>query len=167
MAGTRLEPRSSFLRGWEFSLGIDRFIELHGDVGCNSHQQEHVRDFVKRRSSSQASSRVTSERRVLPELVRMSREHPGTILYRSTPIQVATCLQACLTGHAERCYPDRPLGLTGSDAVEGSRSKRRPGNLRSVILVRSPIYVSRRRTERVEGEAAYCYLLLALSAVPD
>ena len=78
MAGTRWKPRPTSTR-MEFSRGIERFIELHGEPGCRSDQQGHVREF--RDAAQLVPKRRAGKLRKapLPELAEWSRAHPGTL----------------------------------------------------------------------------------------
>src|SRR5580693_9377366 len=74
----KMEQRPTSTR-MEFSRGIDRFIELHGDLDVRQINKRHVREFreaaqlvPKHRPGKLGKAR-------LPELVEWTRENPGTV----------------------------------------------------------------------------------------
>jgi integrase len=151
----------------EFSRGIDRFIELHGDLDVVQINRGHVRQF---RDAAQLvpKLRVGKLRKaLLPELAEWSRAHPGTPCIGAATINKwLTCLQGVLNwARKNGVIPDE---VAWSDPVSGMRlkvprSKRRPWEPEELkVLFGSPIYTQGVRPTGGKGEAAYWMPLLAL-----
>jgi len=151
----------------EFSRGIDRFIELHGDLDVVQINRRHVREF--REAAQLVPKHRTGKLRTarLPELVEWSREHPGTICIAAPTINKwLTCLQGVLNwARKNGVIPDE---APWADPVAGmrlkeARSKRRPWEPEELsVFFRSPIYVQGARPKGGKGEASYWLPLLAL-----
>jgi hypothetical protein len=81
----------------EFSRGIERFIELHGDMDVGQINRRHVREF---RDAAQLVPKLRAGKlrtATLPELVQWSREHPGIVCIGAATINKwLTCLQGVL-----------------------------------------------------------------------
>ncbi len=162
----KMEPRKPSTR-MEFSKGIDRFIELHGDLDVVQINRGHVREFrtaaqlvPKRRAGKLRKAR-------LPELAEWSREHPNTVCIGAATINKwLTCLQSVLNrARKNGVIPD---DVVWADPVAGMRlkvprSKRRPWETDELsVLFSSPIYLQGARPKGGKGEAAYWMPLLAL-----
>jgi integrase len=162
----KMEPRKTSTR-MEFSKGIDRFIELHGDLDVVQINRGHVREFrnaaqlvPKRRAGKLRKAR-------LPELAEWSREHPNTVCIGAATINKwLTCLQSVLNrARKNGVIPD---DVVWADPVAGMRlkvprSKRRPWETDELsVLFSSPIYLQGVRPKGGKGEAAYWMPLLAL-----
>jgi integrase len=151
----------------EFSRGIDRFIELHGDLDVIQINRRHVREF--REAAQLVPKRRTGNLRKapLPKLVEWSREHPGTVCIGAATINKwLTCLQGVLNwARKNGVIPDE---VSWADPVAGMRlkeprSQRRPWEPEELsVLFGSPIYLQAARPKGGKGEAAYWLPLLAL-----
>jgi hypothetical protein len=151
----------------EFSRGIDRFIELHGDLDVGQINKRHVREF---REAAQLVPKLRAGKLIkarLPELVEWSREHPGTPCIGAATINKwLTCLQGVLNwAHKNGVIPEE---VHWADPVTGMRlkeprSKRRPWEAEELLLLfGSSIYRREERPRGGKGEAAYWLPLLAL-----
>jgi integrase len=151
----------------EFAKGIDRFIELHGDLDVVQINRGHVRQF---RDAAQLVPKLRAgklRKARLPELAEWSREHPGTPCIGAATINKwLTCLQSVLNwARKNGVIPDE---VVWADPVSGMRlkvprSKRRPWEPEELtVLFGSPIYVQGARPRGGKGEAAYWMPLLAL-----
>jgi integrase len=151
----------------EFSKGIDRFIELHGDLDVVQINRGHVRQF---RDEAQLVPKLRAgklRKARLPELAEWSREHPGTPCIGAATINKwLTCLQSVLNwARKNGVIPDE---VVWADPVSGMRlkvprSKRRPWETDELsVLFASPIYLQGARPKGGKGEAAYWMPLLAL-----
>jgi integrase len=151
----------------EFSHGIERFIELHGDMDVALINRGHVREF---RSAAQLVPKLRPgklRKARLPELAEWSREHPGTPCIGAATINKwLTCLQSVLNwARKNGVIPDEVIW---ADPVSGMRlkvprSKRRPWETDELsVLFGSPIYLQGARPKGGKGEAAYWMPLLAL-----
>ena len=151
----------------EFSRGIDRFIELHGDLDVVQINRGHVRQF---RDEAQLVPKLRAgklRKARLPELAEWSREHPGTPCIGAATINKwLTCLQGVLNwARKNGVIPDE---VVWADPVSGMRlkvprSKRRPWEPEELkVLFSSPIYLQGARPKGGKGEAAYWMPLLAL-----
>jgi integrase len=151
----------------EFSRGIDRFIELHGDMDVVQINRGHVRQF---RDEAQLVPKLRAgklRKARLPELAEWSREHPGTPCIGAATINKwLTCLQGVLNwARKNGVIPDE---VVWADPVSGMRlkvprSKRRPWEPEELkVLFSSPIYLQGARPKGGKGEAAYWMPLLAL-----
>ena len=151
----------------EFSRGIDRFIELHGDMDVGRINRGHVREF--REAAQLVPKRRMGKLRKapLPQIVEWSREHPGTARISAATINKwLTCLQGVLNwARKNGVIPDE---VVWADPVWGMRlkvprSNRRPWELEELsVLFGSPIYRQAARPTGGKGEAAYWMPLLAL-----
>jgi integrase len=151
----------------EFSKGIDRFIELHGDLDVVQINRGHVRQF---RDEAQLVPKLRAgklRKARLPELAEWSREHPGTPCIGAATINKwLTCLQSVLNwARKNGVIPDE---VVWADPVSGMRlkvprSKRRPWETDELsVLFGSPIYLQGARPKGGKGEAAFWMPLLAL-----
>jgi integrase len=151
----------------EFSKGIDRFIELHGDLDVLQINRGHVRQF---RGAAQLVPKLRAgklRKARLPQLAEWSREHPGTPCISAATINKwLTCLQSVLNwARKNGVIPD---DVAWADPVAGMRlkvprSKRRPWETDELsVLFSSPIYLQEARPKGGKGEAAYWLPLLAL-----
>jgi hypothetical protein len=114
----------------EFSRGIERFIELHGDLDVVKINRGHVRQF---RDEAQLVPKLRGgklRKARLPQLAEWSREHPGTPCIGAATINKwLTCLQGVLNwARKNGVIPDE---VVWADPVSGMRlkvprSKRRP-----------------------------------------
>ncbi len=149
----------------EFARGIDRFIELHGDLDVAQINRKHVREF---RDAAQLVPKQRAgklRKAALPELAKWSREHPGTICIGAATINKwLTCLQGVLNwARKNGVIPDE---IPWTDPVAGMRlkvprSKRRPWEPEELsVLFGSPIYIQGARPKGGKGEAAYSLLLV-------
>jgi integrase len=162
----RMEPlkRSTKL---EFSKGIDRFIELHGNLDVVQINRKHVREF---RDAAQLVPRHRAGKlrdAPLPELLDYTRKHPGTeCIVAATINKWLNCLGAVLNwARKNGLIPD---DVVWSDPVAGmrlpeARSQREPWQPEELsLLFGSPIYLLGERPAGGKGEAAYWLPLLAL-----
>jgi integrase len=151
----------------EFSRGIERFIELHGDLDVGQINRRHVREF---RDAAQLVPKLRAGKlrtATLPELVQWSREHPGIVRIGAATINKwLTCLQGVLNwARKNGVIADE---VSWGDPVSGmrlkvARSQRRPWEpVELSILFSSPIYLQGKRPNGGKGEAAYWLPLLAL-----
>ena len=162
----KMEPRKRSTQ-LEFSKGIDRFIELHGDLDVIQINKGHVREF--RTAAKQVPKHRPGKLRKarLPELVEWTRNHPDTVCISAATINKwLTCLQGVLNwARKNGVIPDE---LPWSDPVAGmrlaeGRSQRQPWEPAELsMLFASPIYLCRERPAGGKGEAAYWLPLLAL-----
>jgi integrase len=162
----KIEPRK---RGTqlEFAKGIDRFIELHGNLDVVKINRKHVREF---RDAAQLVPKHRAGKlkdAPLPELVSWTRSHPGTVcIVAATINKWLSCLGAVLNwARKNGLIPD---DVAWSDPVAGmrlpeARSQRQPWQPEELsLLFGSPIYLRGERPEGGKGEAAYWLPLLAL-----
>jgi integrase len=151
----------------EFSRGIERFIELHGDLDVAQIKRKHVREF---RDAAQLVPKLRAGKlrtALLPELAKWSREHPGMMCIGAATINKwLTCLQGVLNwARKNGVIPDE---VVWADPVSGmrlkaARSQRRPWELDELsILFGSPVYLHGERPTGGKGEAAFWLPLLAL-----
>ena len=162
----KMEPRKRSTQ-LEFSKGIDRFIELHGDLDVVQINKGHVREFraAAQQVPKHRPGRLRKAR--LPELVEWTRNHPGTVCISAATINKwLTCLQGVLNwARKNGVIPDE---LPWADPVAGMRlaevrSQRQPWEPAELsMLFASPIYLCRERPAGGKGEAAYWLPLLAL-----
>jgi hypothetical protein len=162
----KMEPRKRSTQ-LEFSKGIDRFIELHGNLDVVQINRKHVREF---RNAAQLVPRHRAGKlrdAPLPELVAWTRKHPGAeCIVAATINKWLTCLGAVLNwARKNGLIPD---DVVWSDPVAGmrlpdARSQRQPWEPEELsLLFASPIYLSGERPAGGKGEAAYWLPLLAL-----
>jgi integrase len=162
----KMEPRK---RGTqlEFAKGIDRFIELHGNLDVVKINRKDVREF---RDAAQLVPKHRAGKlkdAPLPELVSWTRSHPGTVcIVAATINKWLSCLGAVLNwARKNGLIPD---DVAWSDPVAGmrlpeARSQRQPWHPEELsLLFGSPIYLRGERPEGGKGEAAYWLPLLAL-----
>jgi integrase len=151
----------------EFSRGIDRFIELHGDLDVRQINKRHVREF---REAAQLVPKLRAgklRKARLPELAEWSREHPYTPCIGAATINKwLTCLQGVLNwARKNGVIPEEVLWadpVTGMRLKE-PRSKRRPWETEELsLLFGSSVYRRGERPRGGKGEAAYWLPLLAL-----
>jgi integrase len=151
----------------EFSKGIERFIELHGDLDVVEINRGHVRQF---RDAAQLVPKLRAgklRKAHLPGLAAWSREHPGTPCIGAATINKwLTCLQSVLNwARRNGVISD---DVVWADPVAGMRlkvprSRRRPWEPEELsILFGSPVYTQEARPAGGKGEAAYWLPLLAL-----
>ena len=163
----KMEPRPKLRHEWSSPRGIDRFIELHGDLDVVEINKGHVRDF---RTAAQLVPKLRPgklRKARLPELVEWTRNHSGTICIAAATVNKwLTCLQGVLNwARKNGVIPDE---LPWADPVAGMRlkerrSKRRPWEPEELsVLFGSPIYLLGERPAGGKGEAAYWLPLLAL-----
>jgi integrase len=162
----KMEPRKGATR-LEFSKGIERFIELHGNLDVVQINRKHVREF---RDAAQFVPRHRAgslKDASLPELVAWSQKHPSTVfIVASTINKWLSCLGAVLNlARKNGLIPD---DIVWSDPVAGmrlpeARSQRQPWEPEELsLLFGSPIYLRGARPTGGKGEAAYWLPLLAL-----
>jgi hypothetical protein len=73
----------------EFSRGIDRFIELHGDLDVAQINRRHVREFREAAQLVPKHRPGKLRKAHLPELAEWSREHPGTVCIAASPLSIS------------------------------------------------------------------------------
>jgi integrase len=151
----------------EFARGIERFIELHGDLDVTQINRMHVREF---RNAAQLVPRHRAGKlrdATLPNLVDYTQKHPGTAcIVAATINKWLSCLGAVLNlARKNGVIPD---DVVWSDPVAGmrlseARSQRQPWEPEELsLLFGSPIYLHGQRPTGGKGEAAYWLPLLAL-----
>jgi integrase len=151
----------------EFARGIDRFIELHGDMDVVQINRGHVREFRDKAQLVPKPRTGNLRKAALPELAKWTREHPGTVCIGAATINKwLTCLQSVLNwARRNGVIPD---DVPWADPVSGMRlkvprSRRRPWEPEELsVLFNSPIYVEGARPKGGKGEAAFWLPLLAL-----
>jgi integrase len=151
----------------EFSRGIDRFIELHGDLDVGQINKRHVREFREAAQLVPKHRPGTLRKARLPELVEWTRKNPDTMCIAPATINKwLTCLQGVLNwARKNGVIPDE---IPWADPVAGMRlkeprSKRRPWEPEELsLLFGSAIYRLGERPQGGKGEAAYWLPLLAL-----
>jgi integrase len=151
----------------EFARGIDRFIELHGDLDVSQINRRHVREF---RDAAQLVPKHRAgklRKAALPELAKWSREGTGTVCIGAATINKwLTCLQGVLNWARKNGVISDEVAW--ADPVSGmrlkvARSRRRPWEPEELsVLFSSPIYLQGARPKGGRGEAAYWLPLLAL-----
>jgi hypothetical protein len=143
----------------EFSKGIDRFIELHGNIDVVQINRTHVREF---RNAAQLVPRHRAGKlkdASLPELVAWSEEHPGTVcIVAATVNKWLSCLGAVLNwARKNGLIPD---DVVWADPVAGmrlpeARSQRQPWEPAELSqLFGSSVYLRGERPTGGKGEAA-------------
>jgi integrase len=151
----------------EFARGIDRFIELHGDLDVTHINRRHVREF---RDAAQLVPTGRSGRLLkatLPQLVEYSRAHPDAPRIKASTVNKwLNCVGAVLNWSRKNgLIPD---DVPWSDPVSGmrlteERSNRQPWEPEELrLLFGSPIYLQSERPLGGKGEAAYWLPLLAI-----
>jgi integrase len=162
----KTETRKASTR-MEFSKGVERFIELHGDLDVVQINKGHVRDFRTAAKLVPKHRPGKLRKARLPELVEWTRNHPGTVCISAATINKwLTCLQGVLNwARKNGVIPDE---LPWADPVAGmrlaeTRSQRQPWEPAELsVLFCSPIYLRGERPAGGKGEAAYWLPLLAL-----
>jgi integrase len=162
----KMEQRPTSTR-MEFSRGIDRFIELHGDLDVRQINKRHVREFREAAQLVPKHRPGKLRKARLPELVEWTRKNPGTVCIAAATINKwLTCLQGVLNwARRNGVIPDE---VPWADPVAGMRlkeprSKRRPWEPEELsLLFGSSIYHLGERPLGGKGEAAYWLPLLAL-----
>jgi integrase len=157
-------PRSTLL---EFSRGISRFIELHGDLDVVQINRGHVRAFREAAQIVPKHRAGKLRKMTLPELAEWSRQHPD--VERISPATVnkwLTCLQAVVNWARDNgAIPD---DLVWADPVSNMRlpeakPNRQPWEPNELsLLFQSPVFTEGLRPEGGKGEAAFWLPLLAL-----
>jgi integrase len=151
----------------EFSRGIARFIELHGDLDVAQINRGHVRSF---REAAQLVPKHRSGKLgklTLPELADWSRRHPDAVRISSATVNKwLTCLQAVLNWARENgTIPDN---VAWADPVSKMRlteetPRRQPWELDELkLLFGSTVFNEGLRPVGGRGEAAFWLPLLAL-----
>jgi integrase len=157
-------PRSTLL---EFSRGIARFIELHGDLDVAHLNRGHVRAFREAAQLVPKHRAGKLRKMALPELAEWSRHHPDAVRISSSTVNKwLTCLQAVLNWARENgTIPD---DIAWADPVSNMRlpevkSRRQPWEPDELsALFRSPVFTTGLRPAGGKGEAAFWLPLLAL-----
>jgi integrase len=157
-------PRSTLL---EFSRGIARFIELHGDLDVARINRGHVRAFREAAQSVPKHRAGKLRTMTLPELAEWSRHHPDAASISSATVNKwLTCLQAVLNWARDNgAIPDDiawadPVSKMRLPEAKPSRQPWEPDELSS--LFRSPVFTKQLRPAGGKGEAAFWLPLLAL-----
>jgi integrase len=161
-----VEPRKKSTQ-LEFARGIDRFIELHGDLDVVQINRGHVREF--RDAAQLVPIRRSGKllKATLPQLVEYSRAHRDAPRIKAATVNKwLNCLGAVLNWSRKNgLIPDE---VQWSDPVSGmrlteERSNRQPWEPEELsLLFGSPIYLQGERPLGGKGEAAYWLPLLAL-----
>jgi integrase len=162
----KMEPRKRSTQ-LEFSKGIDRFTELHGDLDVVQINKRHVREFREAAQLVPKHRPGTLRKARLPELVEWTRKNPNLVCISPATINKwLTCLQGVLNwARKNGVIPDE---IPWADPVAGmrlkeARSKRRPWEPEELAsLFGSSIYRLGERPLGGKGEAAYWLPLLAL-----
>jgi len=151
----------------EFARGIERFIELHGDLEVAQINRGHVRQFRDAALLVPAKRSGKLLKAALPELVEYSRAHPEVPRLKAATINKwLNCLGAVLNwARNNGIIPD---DMPWSDPVKGmrlpeARSTRQPWEPQELTaLFSSPIYLSGERPIGGKGEAAFWLPLLGM-----
>jgi integrase len=151
----------------EFARGIDRFIELHGDLDVTQINRRHVREFRDAAQLVPTGRSGKLLKATLPQLVEHSRAHPDAPRIKAATVNKwLNCLGAVLNWSRKNgLIPD---DVPWSDPVSGmrlteERSNRQPWEPEELeALFASPIYREGERPVGGKGEAAYWLPLLAL-----
>ena len=151
----------------EFARGIDRFIELHGDLDVTHINRRHVREFRDAAQLVPTGRSGKLLKATLPQLVEYSRAHPDAPRIKAATVNKwLNCLGAVLNWSRKNgLIPD---DVPWSDPVSGmrlteERSNRQPWEPEELkALFASPIYLEGARPVGGKGEAAYWLPLLAL-----
>ncbi|MDR3483603.1 MAG: site-specific integrase [Bradyrhizobium sp.] len=162
----KMEKRPTSTR-MEFSRGIERFIELHGDLDVGQINKRHVREFREAAQLVPKHRPGKLKKARLPELVEWTRKNPVTMCIAAATINKwLTCLQGVLNwARKNGVIPDEVIWadpVTGMRLKE-PRSKRRPWEPDELsLLFSSSIYLRGERPQVGKGEAAYWLPLLSL-----
>ena len=151
----------------EFERGIERFIELHGDLEVAQINRGHVRQFRDAALLVPARRSGKLLNAPLPELVEYSRAHPDAPRIKAATINKwLNCLGAVLNwARKNGIIPD---DMPWSDPVSGmrlpeARSNRQPWEPEELsALFGSLIYLKGERPIGGKGEAAFWLPLLAI-----
>jgi integrase len=151
----------------EFARGIERFIELHGDLDVVQINRRHVREFRDAAQLVPTGRSGKLLKATLPHLVEYSRAHPDAPRIKASTVNKwLNCLGAVLNWSRKNgLIPD---DVPWSDPVSGmrlteERSNRQPWEPEELkALFASPIYLEGERPVGGKGEAAYWLPLLAL-----
>ena len=151
----------------EFARGIERFIELHGDLEVSQINRGHVREFRDAALLVPAKRSGKLLKATLPQLVEYSRAHPALPRIKAATINKwLNCLAAVLNwARKDGIIRD---DLPWSDPVSGMRlpetqSTRQPWEPEELsALFASPIYLKEERPIGGKGEAAFWLPLLAI-----
>jgi integrase len=162
----KVAPRKKSTR-LEFERGIERFIELHGDLEVSQINRGHVRQFRDAALLVPAKRSGKLLKATLPQLVEYSRAHPGLPRLKAATINKwLNCLGAVLNWSRKNgIIPDE---MPWSDPVSGMRlteakSNRQPWELEELkALFASPIYLNGERPLGGKGEASFWLPLLAI-----
>jgi integrase len=151
----------------EFSKGIDRFTELHGDLDVIQINKRHVREFREAAQLVPKHRPGKLRKAHLQQLVEWTRENPDAVCIAPATINKwLTCLQGVLNWARKNGVI--PEEVPWADPVAGMRlkeprSKRRPWQPEELsLLFGSSIYRLGERPQGGKGEAAYWLPLLAL-----
>ncbi len=162
----KMEPRPPSTE-MEFSRGIERFIELHGDLDVATINRRHVREF--REAAQLVPKRRAGKLREapLPVLVEWSRSRPeAERISNATVNKWLTCLQGVLNwARSNGVIPDEvawadPVSKMRLTEAKSTRQPWEPDELS--VLFGSPVYANGARPLGGGGEAAYWLPLLAL-----
>jgi integrase len=151
----------------EFARGIERFIELHGDLEVSQINRGHVRQFRDAAQLVPTGRSGKLLKATLPQLVEYSRAHPDAPRIKAATVNKwLNCLGAVLNwSRRNGLIPDE---VQWSDPVSGmrlteERSNRQPWEPEELsLLFGSTIYLQGERPLGGKGEAAYWLPLLAL-----
>jgi hypothetical protein len=151
----------------EFERGIERFIELHGDLQVAQINRGHVRQFRDAALLVPAKRSGKLLKATLPALVEHSRAHPEVPRIKASTINKwLNCLGAVLNwARKNGIIPDE---MPWSDPVSGmrlpeARSTRQPWEPEELsALFASPIYRAGERPIGGKGEAAFWLPLLGI-----
>jgi integrase len=151
----------------EFARGIDRFIELHGDLDVVQINRGHVREFRDAAQLVPTGRSGKLLKATLPQLAEHSRAHPDAPRIKAATVNKwLNCLGAVLNWSRKNgLIPD---DLPWSDPVKGmrlteERSNRQPWELEELkALFASPIYLKGERPLGGKGEASFWLPLLAI-----
>jgi integrase len=162
----KTQPRKKSTR-LEFARGIDRFIELHGDLDVVQINRRQVREFRDAAQLVPTGRSGKLLKATLPQLAEYSRAHPGVPRIKPATVNKwLNCLGAVLNWSRKNgLIPDE---VPWYDPVSGmrlaeERSNRQPWEPEELsILFGSPIYLKGERPLGGKGEAAFWLPLLAL-----
>ncbi len=151
----------------EFERGIERFIELHGDLEVVQINRGHVRQFRDTAILVPARRSGKLLKATLPQLVEYSHAHPGAPRIKAATVNKwLNCLGAVLNWSRQNgIIPD---DIPWSDPVKGMRlteakSTRQPWEPEELqLLFASPIYLKAERPLGGKGEASFWLPLLAI-----
>lgn len=151
----------------EFGYAIERFKELHGDLGLVEIKRSHVREFREALQLVPARRSGHLKTATLPELVEYSKAHPDhPRISTGTVNKLLGGVQAVIIwGRTNGLIPD---DVPWSDPFSGMRLEEDDpdrdtweiSDLRTLFM--SPVYTQGLRPAGGRGEAAYWLPLLAL-----